>query len=49
MPQNAKVVIADHDHDDESGQFNGPIPGPSSIWLASPEVAKRGYGVVIHL
>lgn len=50
MPQGAKVVVADHDHDSEdAGQYNGPIPSPYSISVASPVMLKRGYGVVIHL
>jgi hypothetical protein len=49
MPQDAKVVIADHDHDSEGGQYNGPIPSPHSICVASREMKERGYGVVIHL
>lgn len=49
MPQDAKVVIADHDHNDDIGEFNGPIPGPSFIWRASRAIRQRGYDVVIHL
>ena len=47
MPLDAKVVVADHDHDSEdAAEYNGP---PSSVWLATPAMRKRGYGVVIHL
>ena len=50
MPQDAKVVVADHDHDSEdAGQYNGSIPGAYSISVASPAMRKRGFGVVIHL
>lgn len=49
MPQDAKVVVADHDHDSDSGQYNGSIPSASSIDVATPQMLDRGYGVVIHL
>lgn len=47
MPQNATIVVADHDHDYEyDGEFNGPVRGAVR---APPAIRARGYGVVIHL
>ena len=49
MPMDAKVVVADHDHDSDGGQYNGSIPTRNSVEVASPVMLERGYGVVIHL
>ena len=46
MPANAKVVVCDHDQDDESGEYNG---SPGCVTEASATMRERGYGVVIRL
>lgn len=46
MPPNGKVVVSDHDHDDESGQYNG---SPRDVREATPAMKARGFDVVIHL
>ena len=46
MPPDAKVAVADHDHDSEAGQYNS---SPFSVELATPAMRQRGFGVVIRL
>jgi hypothetical protein len=46
MPPNGKVVVSDHDHDDQSGQFSG---SPFTVREASDAMKARGYDVVIRL
>lgn len=44
MPQNAQVVVCDHDQDPERGEFSGV---PNWVVEAPPAIKARGYGVVI--
>lgn len=46
MPPRARVVVSDHDHNDEAGEFNGP---PTGVSMAGEALRARGYGVVIRL
>lgn len=46
MPQDAKVVVCDHDQDDDAGEYNG---SPHAVWLASEAMREKGYEVVIRI
>lgn len=46
LPPDARLVVSDHDHDPDSGQFNG---APRGVDRASPAMKARGYDAVIYL